>query len=110
MLLILHYLIYPKDNSPVCSKQLSDYYLNSKNFLDNNIKIVGINIGTKEQHQSFCSSLKIDFPLLSDETMEISKNFNAVNIFGMNKRKVVLIGIDKRIFELYCRFQKGHQY
>lgn len=68
-----------------------------KKFLDKNIKIVGINIGTKQQHQSFCASLKIDFPMLSDETMEISKNFNAINIFGMNKRKVVLIGIDKKI-------------
>lgn len=90
-------VFYPKDNSPVCSRQLSDYYLNKKKFLDKNIKIVGINIGTKQQHQSFCASLKIDFPMLSDETMEISKNFNAINIFGMNKRKVVLIGIDKKI-------------
>lgn len=25
-------VFYPKDNSPVCSRQLSDYYLNKKNF------------------------------------------------------------------------------
>ncbi len=90
-------VFYPKDDSPVCSRQLTDYYNNSKRFLEKNIKVVGINIGTKVQHQSFCNSIKIDLPLLSDVTKEISKRFNALNFLGINKRKIVLIGTNKKI-------------
>ena len=90
-------VFYPKDNSPVCSRQLSDYYLNSKRFIEMNVNVVGVNIGKQELHKSFCSSLKIDITMLSDESKEISRYFNALNIFGINKRKVVLIGMDKKI-------------
>ena len=90
-------VFYPKDNSPVCSRQLADYNMNSNKFLDKNIKLVGVNIDTQELHQSFCGSLNISFPVLSDKTKEISKRFNALNLLGINKRKVVLIGMNKSI-------------
>ncbi len=90
-------VFYPKDNSPVCSRQLFDYYFNAGKFEEKDIKIVGINVGSKEKHLSFCNSLKINFPLLSDETTEVSQKFNAINIFGINKRKLVLIGKNKKI-------------
>ena len=35
--------------------------------------------------------------MLCDETKEISRRFNALNLFGVNKRKLILIGIDKKI-------------
>ena len=90
-------VFYPKDNSPVCSRQLAEYNLNSNKFLDKNIKLVGVNVDTQELHQSFCGSLNISFPVLSDKTKEISKRFNALNLLGINKRKVVLIGMNKSI-------------
>ena len=90
-------VFYPKDNSPVCSRQLADYNMNSNKFLDKNIKLVGVNVDTQELHQSFCGSLNISFPVLSDKTKEISKRFNALNLLGINKRKVVLIGMNKSI-------------
>lgn len=90
-------VFYPKDNSPVCSIQLSNYYENKKTFQDYNIKVVGINTGSGNSHTSFCNSLGIDMTLLCDETKEVSRRFKALNLLGINKRKLVLIGVDKKI-------------
>ncbi len=88
---------YPKDNSPVCTKQLVDYSLNQQELLKFGIKIVGINIEPVESHRSFCANNKIDYPVLSDPDQKVSKYFNAVNFINQNKRKLVLVGKDKRV-------------
>ncbi|HKI77887.1 MAG TPA: peroxiredoxin [Ignavibacteriaceae bacterium] len=90
-------VFYPKDDSRVCSKQLKNYYENENLFTEKNIKIVGINTDSIESHQKFCSKLGIKIPLLNDRDKEVSKYFNALNIFGINKRKIVLINRDKQI-------------
>jgi peroxiredoxin Q/BCP len=88
---------YPKDNTPVCTKQLVDYSLNQEELSNFGIRIVGINIDPVESHNSFCENNKIDFPILSDPDKKVSKYFDALNILGQNKRKLVLIGKDKKI-------------
>lgn len=88
---------YPKDNSPVCTKQLVDYSLNQQELLKFGIKIVGINIEPVESHRSFCANNKIDYPVLSDPDKKVSKYFEAVNFINQNKRKLVLVGKDKKV-------------
>ena len=88
---------YPKDNTPVCTKQLVDYTLNQEELKKIGIKIVGINMDTVESHNSFCANNKIDFPLLSDPDKKISKYFEALNPLGQNKRKLILVGKDKKL-------------
>ena len=88
---------YPKDNSPVCTKQLVDYSLNQQELLKFGIKIVGINIEPVESHRSFCANNKIDYPVLSDPEKKVSKYFDAINFINQNKRKLVLVGKDKRV-------------
>jgi len=88
---------YPKDNTPVCTKQLVDYALNQAELRKFGIRIVGINIDPIESHQSFCANNKIDFPVLSDPDKKVSKYFEALNPFGKNNRKLILVGKDKRI-------------
>jgi len=88
---------YPKDNTPVCTKQLVDYSLNKSELEKYGIKIIGINIDPVESHHSFCQNNKIDFPVLSDAEKKVSKQFDALNLLGQNKRKLVLVGKDKKI-------------
>jgi peroxiredoxin Q/BCP len=88
---------YPKDNTPVCAKQLVDYSLNQTELNKFGIKIIGINIDSVESHKSFCANNKIDFPILSDPEKSVSKYFDAVNLLGQNKRKLVLVGKNKLI-------------
>lgn len=88
---------YPKDNTPVCTKQLVDYTLNQEELKKFGIKIIGINIDPVESHMSFCANNKIDFPVLSDPDKKVSEYFEALNLLGQNKRKLVLVGKDKRV-------------
>ena len=90
-------VFYPKDNTPVCTKQLVDYSLNQEELKKFGIKIVGINIDPVESHRSFCANNKIDYPILSDPEKKVSKYFDAINLLNQNKRKLVLIGKDKKV-------------
>lgn len=90
-------VFYPKDDTPVCSSQLAEYNDNLNEFIEYGIKVIGLNADTAESHREFCSKLKLNFPLLSDENKQVSKQYDALNIFGMNKRTLVLIGKDKKV-------------
>ena len=90
-------VFYPKDNTPVCNLQLTDYDLNYEVFEKNNIRIIGINTSDVSEHRSYCAQKGFKFPLLSDVDKKVSSRFNALNLFGQNKRKLVLIGTDKKI-------------
>lgn len=90
-------VFYPKDNTLVCTKQLVDYSLNQNELQKLGLKIIGVNIDPVESHNSFCSNNKIDFPVLSDPQSNVSRTFDALNILGQNKRKLVLIGKDRKV-------------
>jgi peroxiredoxin len=68
-----------------------------KEFEKNNIKIVGINTAESDSHFSFCNKLKLNFPVLSDISKQISKNYKALNLLGVNKRRLVLIDTNRII-------------
>jgi len=88
---------YPKDDTLVCSSQLSDYNKNLNDFIRSGVRVIGISTDSVESHSNFCSKLKLNFPLLADEDKTVSKQFDAVNFLGMNKRLLVLIGTDKKV-------------
>jgi len=90
-------VFYPKDDSRVCSLQLSNYQKYLNEFEKNNINVVGINTAAEDSHFSFCNKLMLNFPVLSDISKQISKNYKALNLLGINKRKLVLIDTNKRI-------------
>ena len=90
-------VFYPKDDSPVCTKQLNNYQQNLGKFNNAGIKIIGINIDSENSHKYFGNKCKLDFPLLVDTGKSVSKKFDALNFVGINKRKIVIIDTDKRI-------------
>jgi len=91
------FAFYPKDDTLVCSSQLSDYNKNLNDFIRSGVRVIGISTDSVESHSNFCSKLKLNFPLLADEDKTVSKQFDAVNFLGMNKRLLVLIGTDKKV-------------
>ena len=88
---------YPKDDTPVCSSQLADYNENLDELINNGVKVVGISTDSVQSHSTFCNKLKLNFPLLADENKKVSRQFNAINFLGMNKRLLVLVGTDKKV-------------
>jgi len=90
-------VFYPKDESPVCSKQLCSYNDNYKKFADAGIQVVGINIENENSHKQFANKFNLQFPLLSDADKKVSKAYNALNLAGLNRRKIVIISTGKKI-------------
>lgn len=90
-------VFYPKDNTYVCSAQLKDYNVNIRSLSDSGISLVGINADSIQSHLVFCSRLELSFPLLADIDKIVSRQYAAINIFGQIKRKLVLIGTNRKI-------------
>ena len=90
-------VFYPKDDSPVCTMQLSNYQRELQLLKNSGIKVVGINTNSEKSHRSFCNKLSLEFPLLADKAKSVSRQFNALNIFGINKRKLVFINQNRTI-------------
>jgi len=90
-------VFYPKDDTPVCSTQLAEYNDNLVELIQNGIKVVGINADTIQSHLEFCTKLNIKFPLLADQDKKVSRQYDALNFLGMNKRLLMIIGTDIKV-------------
>ena len=93
--LILYF--YPKDFSSGCTLEAKGFQDNLSKFKKHNTSIVGISADSKEEHESFCSSAKLGYTLLSDTTAEISKLYDSWldpyskrNTFMINPKGIVV--------------------
>ncbi len=90
-------VFYPKDSSYVCANQLSDYTANLELFHKYGIEVFGISMDSVESHKKFCTRLKTDIKLLSDNTGDVCRKYEALGYLGMPKRKVVLIDESRKV-------------
>ena len=68
---------YPKDDTPGCTKEACSFRDLSKDFKDKGINIIGISRDSVKSHKEFENKYSLNFPLLSDETLEVIKAFGA---------------------------------
>ncbi len=90
-------VFYPKDDSLICTKQLCNYNNEFETFIENQISIAAISVDSIKSHNSFAKKHNFQFPILSDESKEISDKYEALNIIGLNKRKLVLVNSNLEI-------------
>jgi len=88
---------YPKDFSSGCTLEAKGFQDNLSKFKKLTTSIVGISADSKEEHESFCSSAKLEYTLLSDTTAEISKSYDSWldpyskrNTFMINPKGIVV--------------------
>ena len=93
--LILYF--YPKDFSSGCTLEAKGFQDNISKFKKHNASIVGISADSEEEHESFCSSEKIGYTLLSDKNGEVSKLYDSWlepyskrNTFIVNPKGIVV--------------------
>tara|TARA_B100000700_G_scaffold158795_1_gene176010 strand:- start:662 stop:1216 length:555 start_codon:yes stop_codon:yes gene_type:complete len=73
--LILYF--YPKDFSGGCTLEAKGFQDNLSEYKKHNALIVGISADNEEDHESFCTSKKLGYTLLSDINGEISKLYDS---------------------------------
>ena len=60
-------VFYPADNTSVCASQLALYSEAYQMFEEHDAQLLGISVDDQTSHQEFARSLKLRFPLLSDD-------------------------------------------
>lgn len=82
---------YPKANTPGCTKQACGIRDDYTKFTDNGIIILGISTDSIEDINEFEMDYNLNFPLLSDESKEISKKYGVLNNLGFANRITFII-------------------
>lgn len=107
---------YPKDDTPGCTKEACAFRDDYKDYIDNDIVIIGISPDNATSHKKFAEKYELPFILLSDESKDTLKAFNAwgeKNLYGKITigliRKTFLINEEGKIIKIYPRVRvEGH--
>ncbi|MDP3941232.1 MAG: thioredoxin-dependent thiol peroxidase [bacterium] len=99
---------YPKDDTPGCTREACEFRDTYKTLTNLNVIVLGISKDSIVSHGKFAKKYNLPFPLLSDETLQTIKAYNA---WGEKKfigktyegilRKTFLIGPDGKIAKEY---------
>jgi len=92
--LVLYF--YPKDNTPGCTQQGSDFADAYKNFKRAGCLIFGISRDSLKSHESFKAKMKFPFELLADPDEKVCEQFGVMKLKNMYGKKVR--GIERSTF------------
>ena len=92
--LVLYF--YPKDNTPGCTQQGSDFRDHYKDFKRARCEILGISRDPIKSHESFKAKMKFPFELLSDPDEKVCEQFGVMKLKNMYGKKVR--GIERSTF------------
>ncbi|MFQ5418597.1 MAG: peroxiredoxin, partial [Myxococcota bacterium] len=84
-------VFYPGDDTPVCTRQLCDYRDNLEVFADLGVDVLAINPQSLSSHERFAKKHDLPFPILSDADKQVCRAYDAIGLFGLTKRVLVLI-------------------
>jgi thioredoxin-dependent peroxiredoxin len=68
---------YPKDDTPGCTKEACSFRDASSEYQKKNIIVLGISKDSVDSHKKFASKYHLNFPILSDESMDVIKSYQA---------------------------------
>ena len=84
-------VFYPRDETPVCTKQMCSMRDRWSDYRATEAEVVGISVGSVEQHKQFVEHHELPQRLLADERGEVAKLYKVKSILGGSQRAVILI-------------------
>jgi len=82
---------YPKANTSGCTKQACGIRDSYESFESNEIVIIGISVDPISDIKEFVKDHNLNFPLLSDQSKEISNKYEVLNKIGMSSRVTFIV-------------------
>lgn len=73
---------YPKDDTPGCTKEACSFRDNISKLHEKGVVVLGISKDSPKSHKKFAEKYHLNFALLSDESKDVMKVYNA---WGMKK-------------------------
>jgi thioredoxin-dependent peroxiredoxin len=93
---------YPKDGTPVCTKEACSFRDSYRQFLDAGAEVIGISSDSAETHRDFAKQHDLSFQLISDEGGSLRKSFGVPRTLGLFPGRVTYVidrtGIVRLIF------------
>ncbi len=107
---------YPRDFTPGCTTEASEFSRDYDKFADAKIEIIGISPDDEESHKKFRQKMKVPYPLVSDTRNIISKRYGSYgpkNFMGKNylgvSRSTFLVSKDGKIIKIFRKVKPaGH--
>lgn len=106
---------YPKDDTPGCTKEACNFRDTYHNLEKKEVVILGVSKDSVPSHKKFANKYHLNFPLLSDESGEMIKEYHA---WGEKKflgkkyygilRKTHLINPEGEIVKTYDNVNPSH--
>jgi peroxiredoxin Q/BCP len=93
--------IYPKDDTPGCTREACGFRDSLDALAKDNVEIVGVSFDSADSHQQFIAGYKLNFRLLADTDGKIADAYG-VRAAGKNldRRVSFLIGLDGKIVHI----------
>ncbi len=68
---------YPKDDTPGCTTEACNFRDSNAMMLEMGLVILGVSKDSVKSHKKFADKYDLNFPILSDETTEMIKSYDA---------------------------------
>ncbi len=99
--------VYPKDETPGCTMEACSFRDAHDEILKRRAVLLGLSMDDEKSHRAFESKHDLPFPLLSDETGDVIKKYDAwgKKIFGKEGilRRTYIINPDGDVVKVYGR-------
>ncbi|UQZ82823.1 Putative peroxiredoxin bcp [Paenibacillus konkukensis] len=99
-------IFYPKDETPVCTKQLCAVRDSKSQYAEYDALVLGVNPGSLEEHRQFSQKFMYDFPLVSDADERIRKLYDVGKVLFFIQQRIVYV-ISRAGIIVYA--QKGNR-
>ncbi len=94
---------YPKDESPICTREVCAFRDAYEDFVDAGAVVIGVSGDPVEAHQAFAQRYRLPFWLVSDEKGTLRKAFQVPKTMGFFPGRVTYVvdpeGVIRMIFE-----------
>lgn len=100
---------YPKDNTPGCTKEACSLRDGMDELSKLGVQVVGVSTDGVKAHENFRTKYDLNFPLISDKSKDIIKNYGVKSRFGTARRVTFLIDKDGEIKHIWKKVNtKAH--
>lgn len=79
---------YPKDDTPGCTKEACSFRDNLERLDDYDAILIGISPDGAQSHESFIENHQLNFTLLTDESLDLSRKFDVIREKEVNGKMV----------------------
>jgi thioredoxin-dependent peroxiredoxin len=99
---------YPKDDTPGCTMEASDFTRLVPDFAELGIQIIGVSRDSETSHAKFCNKYDLGIQLISDESWELHEQYGVI---GEKKNYgKVYIGVIRSTFLLDNTWKILHEW